>query len=105
MYTLVPGSLEDNTQDPIRTAGTATPTLAAELKPGFFATGLCKAALSENDLVPYVNRPWLSRLNDDLISALSLTSSMAGPMRLDLGAPDDVISTKACCAGGAPKVP
>ena len=78
MTALVPGSFEDATQEPIRTVGTASPTLAAVLKPGFFATGPCWAADSEKDLVPYVSRPWLSRLNeDDLIGT--------PPSKRDLG--------------------
>ena len=69
MATLVAGSLEDATQEPIRTVGTAIPTFAAVLRPGFFDTGLRWAAVSENDLMPYVRKPWLSCLNeDDLIS-------------------------------------
>ncbi len=69
MATLVAGSLDDTTQEPIRTVGTAIPSFAAVLRPAFFPTGLCWAAVSENDLVPYVSRPWLSCLNeDDLIS-------------------------------------
>jgi len=69
---LVPGSLDDITQAPIATAGTAIPNLAAVLKPAFFAIGLCCAAVTENVLVPNVSRPRLNRpSDDDLITALT----------------------------------